>query len=85
MYDLQIIVPQLEIMHGVLNDVGSNKDRAFFYLREPKTRESFSSDKEFQVCDICLDMLLSQLGLFFCFCNVFQYDFVMQVRTIVMN
>ena len=40
---------QLEILHGVLNDVEQNKDRSFFYLRDPIPRERVNTDIEHKV------------------------------------
>lgn len=41
---------QLEVLHGVLNDVEANHDRTFFYLRNPVQMGSMD-EKEHKVTD----------------------------------
>ena len=35
---------QLEIFHGVLNNIDAAKDKSFFYLRDPPNKEELSED-----------------------------------------
>ncbi|KAK3101549.1 hypothetical protein FSP39_004391 [Pinctada imbricata] len=39
-------VTQLEIFHGVLNNVEEGKDRSFFYLRKPKKMDNLSPEDQ---------------------------------------
>ncbi|KAL5013818.1 hypothetical protein ScPMuIL_008088 [Solemya velum] len=48
-YRFNTSVTQLEVFHGVLNDIPKRRDRSFFYLRAPPVREEMTED-EFRVC-----------------------------------
>lgn len=43
---------QLEVFHGVLNDPDLVKNKCFFYLRDPPSKEDFSED-EYKVNIVC--------------------------------
>ena len=38
------VILQLEILHGILNNVDDRKDRSFFYLRDPLDSDSCTED-----------------------------------------
>lgn len=49
-----VVLFQLEVFHGVLNNPSAVKDRCFFYMRDPVNKDDYT-EAEYKVSGVSLN------------------------------